>query len=66
MSVYDTKIFLPFFGPLISAIDNSELKKCISQKNSWILVGEKLLFSLQKYPRDWERVKDHTKAYDVM
>ena len=50
----------------LSLINNCELWKYISQKTSWVLEFQKLLFPRQKCSRDWERVKDQRKADDVM
>ena len=54
---YDMKVFKSDFGPQISLINNSKLWKCVFQKNSWSLAVQKLLFPLEKCPRDSERIK---------
>ena len=43
----------------------SELWKCLP-KIYWILANRKMLYPLQKCPRDWGRVEDQRKADDVM
>ena len=64
LKAYMTRNFFALFWSLDISVTILNFKN-VSQKNSSILVGEKLLFSLQKCPRDWERAKAHTKAYEV-